>query len=342
MAGGRDIRIDIIKGVAMFLTLWGHFIQTMLMDASYFSNPAFKVIYSFHMPLFALVSGYLFYATMQRQSLRQVLMTRITGILIPIMVWTTVTYAIEAAHGNVSLYYWWDHFTASDRWFLWGLLASMLVIAITEKVLNRIPCGRCIGLIGGIAVMYAFPNVDKNLYLYLYVLIGYYGRQYQEHLCSLRRHLWMAAPAWAVLMFYYDENSYIYTTGISLLRSQLTVWQQLCIDLYRYAVGLVGCLAVIWLALLIVGRWRTLDERVAVIGRYSMQLYILQGYCYNVFSKIWPQIYTRLGIKWNSSNHLVLDLVVAPLLSVALAAFIVVISKGIERYPRANRLLFGR
>lgn len=342
MAGRRDIRIDIIKGVAMFLTLWGHFIQTMLADASYFSNPAFKVIYSFHMPLFALMSGYLFYATMQRQSLRRLLTTRVTGILIPIIVWTTVSYVIEVVHGNVSLYYWWDHFTASDRWFLWGLLASMVVIAITEKALNRIPCGRWIGLIGGIAVMYVFPNIDTNLYLYLYVLIGYYGRKYRERLGAVRRYLWMAVPVWAVLMIYYDENSYIYTTGISLLRSQLGGRQQLCIDLYRYAVGLAGCLTVIWLVLILVGRWRTLDERVAVIGRYSMQLYILQGYCYNIFSNIWPQIYTRLGIKWNSSHHLVLDLVVAPLLSVVLAVFIIAISKGIERYPRVNRLLFGR
>lgn len=60
----RDRTIDIIKGVAIFLMLWGHCIQCGYLDLyDFYENPVFKAIYSFHMPLFMLVSGYLLYVS---------------------------------------------------------------------------------------------------------------------------------------------------------------------------------------------------------------------------------------------------------------------------------------
>ena len=57
MRGGRDARIDIIKGFAILLVLWGHAIQNLAQGDIYYSDPFFRLIYSFHMPLFALVNG---------------------------------------------------------------------------------------------------------------------------------------------------------------------------------------------------------------------------------------------------------------------------------------------
>ena len=50
---------DIVKGAAIFLMIWGHCIQyCALKDISYMDDVMFKIIYSFHMPLFMLISGY--------------------------------------------------------------------------------------------------------------------------------------------------------------------------------------------------------------------------------------------------------------------------------------------
>lgn len=57
----RNNHIDIIKGLAIFLVIWGHIVQDTAGNADiYFDNIVFKVIYSFHMPLFMLVSGYVY------------------------------------------------------------------------------------------------------------------------------------------------------------------------------------------------------------------------------------------------------------------------------------------
>ena len=63
MENSRNNFIDIIKGVAIFLMLWGHVIQYCVAKTNidFYENWVFKFIYSFHMPLFMLVSGYLFF-----------------------------------------------------------------------------------------------------------------------------------------------------------------------------------------------------------------------------------------------------------------------------------------
>ena len=45
--------LNIVKGSAIFLMLWGHTIQYCTpANTDFFENPIFKVIYTFHMPLF--------------------------------------------------------------------------------------------------------------------------------------------------------------------------------------------------------------------------------------------------------------------------------------------------
>lgn len=54
----RNIYLDVVKGIAMFLVIWGHCIQYFTASSTHYENIVFKVIYSFHMPLFALILQY--------------------------------------------------------------------------------------------------------------------------------------------------------------------------------------------------------------------------------------------------------------------------------------------
>lgn len=63
----RDDRIDILKGIAIYLVVIGHIIAWYFKDFSlnisnmpYNSIILWKTIYSFHMPLFIFLSGYVF------------------------------------------------------------------------------------------------------------------------------------------------------------------------------------------------------------------------------------------------------------------------------------------
>ena len=71
----RNLYLDIMKGISIFLVLLGHSIQygskiSYVGSRLFFNDPVFKLIYSFHMPLFALLSGYLFFYTIEAYSER--------------------------------------------------------------------------------------------------------------------------------------------------------------------------------------------------------------------------------------------------------------------------------
>lgn len=54
----RVLYLDITKGLAIFLVVWGHIIGSR--EDSSFSLMSYNIIYSFHMPIFAIISGLFF------------------------------------------------------------------------------------------------------------------------------------------------------------------------------------------------------------------------------------------------------------------------------------------
>lgn len=73
---------DIIKGLAIFLVVLGHTIQ-----AFDFPNEYFVPIYMFHMPLFMIISGYFFYPSIEKYSLKDYIKRKTIRLLIPSLFW---------------------------------------------------------------------------------------------------------------------------------------------------------------------------------------------------------------------------------------------------------------
>ena len=63
----RNEFVDTLRGILIFLVVWGHSIQYLAYsDESFWSDGVFKLIYSFHMPLFMALSGYVSFNSIQR------------------------------------------------------------------------------------------------------------------------------------------------------------------------------------------------------------------------------------------------------------------------------------
>ncbi len=56
----RKTWVDSLKGLLMMLVVIGHAIQSVIRDDCY-ENHLWNIIYSFHMPAFMALSGYLLY-----------------------------------------------------------------------------------------------------------------------------------------------------------------------------------------------------------------------------------------------------------------------------------------
>ena len=102
----KDLRradfLDVIKGFAVILMIIGHCIQygsgySNLINGAHFSNVLFKFIYSFHMPLFMLVSGYLFFYYVNKYSFVEIIIKKLKQLLIPILSYTVIDSVIYSA-----------------------------------------------------------------------------------------------------------------------------------------------------------------------------------------------------------------------------------------------------
>lgn len=92
----RNNVIDIVKGITILLVIYGHVIQILYMGTGmeFFSDRIEKFICSFHMPLFSLISGYLFYFTCIHRTIKEIFYKRIVGLIQPLLIWGTFYYTL--------------------------------------------------------------------------------------------------------------------------------------------------------------------------------------------------------------------------------------------------------
>jgi len=133
----RELWVDAVRGFTIYLVVLGHCIQYATpLDYDFKGNLIFRLIYGFHMPLFMIISGYLFWYSLQRYHLWDGLLAKLKGIMIPCMAWGFVTYLCD-----IILFGFQDisiggyiYYTIYSNWFLWAVFYCSLYGFITKYV----------------------------------------------------------------------------------------------------------------------------------------------------------------------------------------------------------------
>lgn len=87
----RILYIDLLKLFAIYLVLWGHAI--MHFQADYQQSYIFRAIYSFHMPLFMMLSGYFSVSSMELCA-RDFFTKKFRQLLLPCISWGIVCWLV--------------------------------------------------------------------------------------------------------------------------------------------------------------------------------------------------------------------------------------------------------
>lgn len=338
----RNKKIDFIRAFAIISVVIGHCIQ-FGSGPEYYSgacleDTVFIFIYSFHMPLFMLLSGYLFYMSSCKHSFLENAATRFTTLFIPIIAWNIVpfikyTYP-DRPHTFRYLFKAYLSTMAANSWFLWSLFyCSFAVLIVKQFFKDRI----VIYLIGLILTFFITDSHNLSLYkfMYPYFIIGYfYHKRSAESgidcssLVKNRKFSIIITAIFFSLLCFYNNSSYIYTTGYTLLGKDLI--PQLGIDIYRFIIGLLGCLFII---ILLLNIYLHLNEKIiglfSVIGVNSLGIYMISGL---IFQYLLPNL-TR---KVTGINYL---LVLTE--SVIILLVSILISLGIKKCLITNFLFFG-
>lgn len=88
----RLLYIDRLKGFAIFLVVLGHIIENNVVNST--NNVIFRFIYSFHMPFFFFLSGYIANKTIKIDSLKNYLFylrNKAVALLIPMVMWAFIS-----------------------------------------------------------------------------------------------------------------------------------------------------------------------------------------------------------------------------------------------------------
>lgn len=296
--GQRDLFPDLMKGFAIILVVLGHCIQegsgaSFSAQSLYFQDRLYQFLYSFHMPLFMMISGYLSWGSMQRavsgKDRMELLKRRAKALLTPVFFWTGAEYirnfilhpAEEAARGPVRIIAAYFYSALNNLWFLWAVFWCFLIVFLMHYYLKD----NIILYVLGFLVMFLLPDgMCLGVYKYMlpYFILSFYAcgwmrknTEYMKKFLKVRVLLAVGA-VFAVLFFFYDETSFIYLTGYKLVGKN--VIQQLGIDLYRALIGFVGSIFFILSAKILMRKFSIAGKILARPGRDTMGIYILSGY----------------------------------------------------------------
>jgi fucose 4-O-acetylase-like acetyltransferase len=342
---GRNPGIDALRGIAVLLVVVGHSIQYAngayyRTNGLFYENIVFKLIYGFHMPLFMIISGFLFSRSLPRRSAREVVAVRFRRLLVPILVWGTVSYVITTLVVHTS-----DTTSAravigdyvrclNGLWFLWALLLSTILVAIIYSYMHNSWWLYALLIAIGLVV----PD-DHNLALYKYMLPYFVLPSFLKHerLYSYLRTkgrlflgitLALMLVAYGAAMWFWRRDFYIYTSGITLLGRPAI--PQLAIDMARWVVGLLGVSTALLAAYALLQRCRVPISRVLIVfGRQAIGVYILSTVA---FSYVVPNVTKASTFSWWRVAGI----------AVAVSSSTVLLTILASKSRRLDALLFGR
>lgn len=156
-----------------------------------------------------------------------------------------------------------------------------------------------------------------------------------------------------ILLLFYKKESYIYVSGLALKNKEVDLLRQISIDLYRYGIGLVGCIVVIGLLEILYGRMIQKDckqkkqsqkplvfER---LGLYTLEIYILQRIVLErCFAKTYQYAVKLTGQNILAVNRIIYDFAFTLLCAFVIGIVLLKISEAMSKHPRLSFFLFGK
>lgn len=136
----RNTLLDCLRGFAILLVVIGHSIQTVYSN-NYDQHPLFRMIYSFHMPLFMFISGFVAYGTFNGSPHK--LLKRFKTLVIPFITWATFFVLFNSAIYQQkpdfivqfkNLFYSPDN---GGLWFLWVLFLNYITLFLALKIHSK-------------------------------------------------------------------------------------------------------------------------------------------------------------------------------------------------------------
>lgn len=317
--------LAVLQGFSMLLVVMGHVDLTNKgYDADYpIASAIHAVIYTFHMPLFIFISGWLFYYTCIRKAkpYKDMLKSKSKRLLVPFFAFTVVTIVLKMALPQlmkravdleeiVNTFILFRSNPLGEMWFIVVLFELMLLYPVYKMIAeNRISA--IIGLGGAFLINMFTPSVsyfymEKVTYMLPFFVAGI--------LCCRFEWQKFIGKAWFLVII---TMLFVVCNVMGLLPSSM-----------KAESALVGTLFSLSLCLIM---GKCLPDLFGSFRDYTFQIFLIGIF----FQMAIRWIYVRMG------NEILF--VPMWLLSVVIGVYVpVLIAKGIQKYtPKYVRMCFG-
>lgn len=284
----RIIELDVLKGVAILLVVIGHAIQYNPNITNYHQNIIFNIIYSFHMPLFMIISGYLAWKHTDNKPLSY-LGRKFINLIIPFASWYIVCYGLIRIMNIVKLGFYQnigiiDYLVRAvltpsyGLWYLWVLFFNLCILYIAlrfEKLGGPIP-PICISMI----LLYLSPmdyfGLNLIRWYWPFFAAGYIINRYSKDLGRWKYSAYILSIIIAITSFI------VWTSGYTVIPIDLANRFFSChitnkgvvSQLVRYVVGFAGIGITVLLVKILIIRSSILQRTLSWLGTVTLDLYV--------------------------------------------------------------------
>ena len=329
---------DMLKLFAIILVIWGHCIQYFL-SSNYVDEPMYRFIYSFHMPLFMVISGYFATPSMNLNPIRFFVKKNIR-LLLPciswgILIWLVVDVGYPLSRQSSPSLNQLLYSLVFGFWFLKStLLCYMIAYCGIKSRMSKliwIPVTLLVcKFIAMYNIEYMYPCFllgmalnkiknrwqDKTIFLFIISLIVFFIL-----LIFWDKSFWQPVPS--LRSAFFDRNIIPYLAFAYKFS-------------YRIAIGVFGSLTFIFLFHVLFSK----DQRLKLIdlccsyGQYTLEIYIVQT--------IIVEMIMAKYIILDDIGFIMFNFVIAPFLTILILIVCVMVIKVIYKFKFFSFWLFGK
>lgn len=269
---GRIIWLDIVKLFAIVLVVYGHCIQQF--DGNYLESSLFVAIYSFHMPMFMMLSGYMLDYN-KLLNWKGVLAKRLYQLIFPSIFWLTIAYVIKGALDisqlSLSRALWFG------LWFLKSLFVCTILLVVPQQIFRHKYISLTISLILSQITVF----IPHLWFLQLNVMLpslmaGMFVKDI--FVKSKKQTVIITIVSFIVFLFllHYFDKDILYPDMFLMLSDN---WiDQYYIQLYKVIIGISGGISILGLfKILFESAEIKIIKRLSALGRFTLEIYILQS-----------------------------------------------------------------
>jgi fucose 4-O-acetylase-like acetyltransferase len=334
----RSNFLDYLKGIAIFLVVWGHSIQHLNTGIETSKNELFMFIYSFHMPLFMTISGYLFAFSKKRKIFEMMVKIKSKQLLLPMLYWAVpmvfLLFYKEFLSGDFvqSAIYFIKSYISILPYYLWFLWALFVISILVSLVANKFKDKVTIHILVFILLLCLTDRFGLMYmkFMYPYFLFGYFYNLYREKFIDWEKPLtYLSFVIFPVLLtFFWSKQDLIYQSGMSIYKPE--VFKVIMISFKRYIIGLSGIVVVVTILKKILYFPRA--TFITKMGMLSLGIYIIQTI---IFAGI------DIFVPSSTLNYYTYTFVYTLTISVLIIISSIYFTKIFSKIPLVGKTLFG-